>query len=178
MKRVCSGLFALLLLCAVDAAMAQPGYMLRNADLKAKPFLDADTVIALPEKTPVEVVKQEGAWLLVKVRNQQGYVRFLYVRYNVAPTAVATTATGVRAFEGARPSAQGPSTGTVTATTGVRGFDEAALKAAQPDPEELKRMQGFAATADAARQFAQRSQLSGRTVAYYGEDGKPIKGGK
>jgi hypothetical protein len=178
MKRVRSGLFALLLVCAAGAVLAQPGYMLRKADLKAKPFIDADTVVALPEKTPVQVVKQEGAWLLVKVRNQQGYVRFLYVRYNVNPTAVATASAGVRGFEGARPSAQGPSTGTVTATTGVRGFDEAALKAAQPDPEELKRMQGFAASAEQARQFAQRGQLSGRTVTYHTEDGKPIKGGK
>jgi hypothetical protein len=60
----------------------------------------------------------------------------------------------------------------------VRGFDEVALQGAHPSPEELKRMQGFAATADAARQFAQRALLSARTMAYYGEDGKPVKGGK
>jgi hypothetical protein len=163
---------ASVLVCTAGVALAQTGYMLRNADLKAKPFIDADTVAALPEKTPVEVVKQEGAWLLVKVRNQQGYVRLLQVRYNVSPSAAAS-ASPLPPSTVARPTASSP-----TATTGVRGFDEVALQGAHPNPEELKKMQGFAATTDAARQFAQRAQLSARTLAYYGEDGKPLKGGK
>jgi hypothetical protein len=154
------------------AATGQTGYMLRSADLKAKPFIDADTIVVLSEKTPVEVVKQEGAWLLVKVKHQQGYVRLLQVRYNVSPSAVAAAAPPPIAV-GARPSSGSP-----TATTGVRGFDEVSLQGAQPNPEELKKMQGFTATPDSARQFAQRAQLSVRPVAYYGEDGKPMKGGK
>ena len=171
MKRTSCGFFALFAACMASAAIAQTGYMLRKADLKAKPFIDADTVVALPERTPVEVVRQEGAWLLVKVTNRQGYVRMLQVRYNVSPSAIAVAAPPPSTV--AR-----PSTGSPTATTGVRGFDEVSLQGARPNPEELRKMQGFVASVDGARQFAQRAQLSARTVAYYGEDGKPMKGGK
>ncbi|MCK7502027.1 MAG: hypothetical protein MZW92_77880 [Comamonadaceae bacterium] len=53
-----------------------------------------------------------------------------------------------------------------------------APKSAQPNPEELKKMQGFAATAERARQFAQQAQVAARQMAYFDEAGKPMKGGK
>jgi hypothetical protein len=155
------------------AAAEQAGYMLRSADLKAKPFLDADTLAKLPERTPVTVIKQQGAWLQVKVRNQQGFVRLLQVRLDVSPTALAVAAPVASTPSTPRPSGAAP-----TVTSGVRGFDEVALKGAQPNPEELKRMQGFAASAERARQFAQRAQVAARQIAYLDGAAKPMKGGK
>jgi hypothetical protein len=164
-------LLSWLLLAWAGTAMSQTGYVLRTTDLKGKPFLDADTLAKLPEKTPVEVVKQQGAWLQVKVGNQQGFVRLLQVRLNVSNTLVAAAAPPA-ASSVPRPSGSSP-----TVTTGVRGFDEVALGGAQPNPAELKKMQGFAVTADASRQFAQGTHLASRSVAYYGADGKALKGG-
>jgi hypothetical protein len=155
------------------AAAEQTGYMLRSADLKAKPFLDADALVKLPERTPVEVLKQQGAWLQVKVRNQQGFVRLLQVRLNVNGTALAAATPATPMSSTPRPSGAGP-----TVTSGVRGFDEVALKSAQPNPDELKKMQGFAATTERAREFAQQAQVGARQVAYFDETGKPMKGGK
>jgi hypothetical protein len=165
------------ILCAAVALPAaageQTGYLLRGADLKAKPFLDADTLAKLAERTPVEVVGQQGAWLQVKVRNQQGYVRLLQVRLNVSESALAAAPNAVPAPRTPRPSGAGP-----TVTSGVRGFDEVALKGAQPNPEELKRMQSFRANPERARQFAQQGQIATRPLTYFDEAGKPMKGGK
>jgi hypothetical protein len=166
------------ILCAVAvalpaAAAEQTGYLLRGADLKARPFLDADTLAKLPERTPVEVVKQQGAWLQVKVRNQQGFVRLLQVRLNVGEAALAAATPARSTSSTPRPTGAGP-----TVTSGVRGFDEVALKNAQPNPEELRKMQGFAANPERARQFAQQAQVGARQLAYFDEAGKPMKGGK
>jgi hypothetical protein len=147
--------------------------MLRNADLKARPFLDADTLARLPERAPVEVIKQQGAWLQVKVHNQQGFVRLLQVRLNVSERTLAAATPAPVTPVTPRPSGAGP-----TVTSGVRGFDEVALKGAQPNPEELKKMQGFAASAERARQFAEQGQVAARQIAYFDPAGKPMKGGK
>jgi hypothetical protein len=153
---------------------AESGTLLRNADLKAKPFLDAETVAKLPERAPVEVVARQGPWMQVRYQGKQGYVRMLQVRLNLSETAVAR-APAVSTRPVARPSG---SSNSPMVTTGVRGFDEQSLKDAEPAPEQFQAMVGYAATADQARQFAQSSQLAARQVPYYDASGTPIKGGK
>jgi hypothetical protein len=178
MKILCWGLLALLYLSAADGFAVETGYVLKATDLKAKPFLDAETVSKLPEKTPLEILTRQGPWMQVKIKDNNkdrvGFVRMLQVRLNVTDTALAATSTGSTATTVAaavtRPAGASP-----TVTTGVRGFDEIGLKNAQPAPAEFEKMVGFAATALQAQEYAQKGQLAPRSVTYYGEDGKSLK---
>jgi hypothetical protein len=171
------GLAAALLLMA-GAALAETGYTLRVTDLKAKPFLDAETLAKLPEKAEVEIVLRQGPWMQVKTKDKQlGYVRMLQLRLGSATTA--SDGGGWVSVLGAGTTSQRPTT-TATVTTGVRGFSEEELKAAQPNKAEFEKMKGFAATPDQAIAYAASSKLAARALPYYGEDGKPLKdqGGK
>jgi len=170
-------LIALTALWAAIASAAETGYVIRVTDLKAKPFLDADTMVKLPEKTQVEILVRQGPWMQVKTQGKTGYVRMLQVRLNVTDEAQArassssTTPTVVSAVN--RPAGTSP-----TVTTGVRGFDEQGLKNAEPDPVAYERMVGYAVTREQAQQFARGSPLVARPVPYYGEDGKSLKEAK
>lgn len=167
---------AVVLAVFVPSAYAvEAGYTLRPTELKAKPFLDADTVTTLPEKSQVEIVSRQGAWMQVRTKTkQQGWVRMLSVRLGnpdqkpqggnlLSSIAIA-----------ARPR---PAT-TATVTTGVRGFSAEDLAKATPNPAEVQKMKGFAATPAEAQQLAAKGKLEPREVAYFDENGKPPKGEK
>lgn len=163
------------LLWTWTAAAADIGYVIRATDLKAKPYLDADTMTRLPERSAVEILVREGPWMQVKAQNKTGYVRMLQVRLSVSESAQ------VRKSPASSPvvtAANRPSGSRPTVTTGVRGFDEQGLKDAQPDPAAFALMVSFAATRPQAQQFAQASPLAPRSVPYYSEAGKPMKEGK
>jgi hypothetical protein len=161
-----------LMLCAGLAGAAENGYVLKVTDLKSKPFLDAETVVKLPEKTPVQIVARQGPWMQVKVQGKQGYVRMLQVRLNLTVVARAPATTG------SLPTANRPAGTSPIVTTGVRGFDEQGLKDAQPDPAAFERMVSYTIAADQAQHFAQRGELVARAVPYYAEDGKRMKEAK
>lgn len=158
------------LLCS--AAFAQEaGYTLRATEVKARPFLDAENVGQLPEKAQVSILTRQGGWSQVRAGDTQGWVRLLSLRFgNIDPkknqTALAATTIG---FGRPRPGA-GP-----TVTTGVRGFSEEDLKAAKPNPDEVKKMEGFALPAAAAAQYAAAGKLVAQTVPYVEADGTLAK---
>lgn len=158
-----------LLLCS--AAFAQEsGFTLRETEVKARPFLDAENVGKLPEKAQVSILARQGGWSQVRAGEIQGWVRLLSLRFgNPDPkknqTALATTIGFGRQRPGAGP----------TVTTGVRGFSEEDLKAAKPNPEEVKKMETFSIPPAGAAQFAAGGKLVAQTVSYVDADGKPIK---
>jgi hypothetical protein len=51
-------------------------------------------------------------------------------------------------------------------TTGVRGLDESQLVNAQPNPDELAKLEKFAADANSAAGFASKGKLTAKTVDY------------
>jgi hypothetical protein len=167
------------LLLMSGAAAAETGYTLQQTNLKAKPFLDADTLIKLPEKSEVEIVLRQGPWMQVKTKSRQlGYVRMLQLRLGSTPTA--KDSNGWVSVLGPGTTSPRPSSTTVTMTGGVRGFSEEELQASKPNKPEYDRMKTFAASADQANAHAAQAKLTARAVPYCGEDGKPLKdqGGK
>jgi hypothetical protein len=165
----------LAVLWSAAAGAAETGYVIRVTDLKAKPFLDADTLAKLPDKTQVEILARQGPWMQVKALGKTGYVRMLQVRLNVTGEAQASPSPVPQVVSAVtRPAGASP-----TVTTGVRGFDEQGLKNAEPDREAFERMAGYAVSREQAQQFARSSPLEARNVPYYGADGKPLEeGGK
>jgi hypothetical protein len=154
----------------VPASAGQSGTVLRPTELKIKPYLDADAVLALPEKTPVEVLRQQGPWYFARAKNKEGFVRLLQVRLDPTDAAKAEAAAQSTVVTVARGISGGP-----IVTSGIRGFSEEELRKAQPNPAELQRMLGYTASADTAAAFAQRGQLTARKLAYNSENGKPLK---
>jgi hypothetical protein len=67
-----------------------------------------------------------------------------------------------------------PSTNS-TVTTGVRGFSEEDLANAKPNAAEVEKMKGFAATPEEAAKLAASGKLAATKVAYFDENGKPLK---
>lgn len=170
-----AGLCALAALAAgVPAAAAQTrppeaGFTLRETDVRARPFLDAEAVGRLPDRAAVTVSQRQGGWMLVKGASLEGWVRMLSVRLgNADPRRNDTTFLTAIGF-GKRPG------GAPTATTGVRGFSEEDLKAANPRPDQLLRMDTFAALPAAAAQFATAGRLSPRDMPHVDAAGKPAK---
>jgi hypothetical protein len=161
-------------LAAGAAASAETGTLLRVADLKARPYLDADTVAKLPERAALEVLVRQGPWMQVRYQGRQGYVRMLQVRLDASDASAARSIVpGPTVAAASR-----PSPGTTTVTTGVRGFDEQALKDAQPAPEQYRLMATYAASAEQAQGFARAAQLTPQAVPYYDENGRKMKGAK
>ena len=166
-------LVAALVLFLPVAYAAESGYTLKPAELRDKPFLDAVSVVTLPENTKVEIVTRQGAWMQVRTKNnQQGWVRMLSVRLgspDQKPQGGGNLLSAIGIANRPRP------TTTATVTTGVRGFSEEDLAKAAPNAAELARMKGFAATAADAQQLAAQGKLESRQIAYFDADGKSSK---
>lgn len=165
-------LAAVLLLLVPAAYAAEAGYALRATEVKAKPFLDAETVTTLAEKARVEIITRQGAWMQIKTtEKQQGWVRMLSVRLG-SPDQKPQGGNLLAAIGiSSRPR---PAT-TATVTTGVRGFSEEDLAKAAPNPAEVAKLKGYAVPAAEAARFAGSGNLSAREVAYFDENGKPPK---
>jgi len=166
-------LVAALVLFLPAAYAAENGYTLKATELKDKPFLDAVTVVTLPEKTPVEITTRQGAWMQIRTKDkQQGWVRMLSVRLgnpDQKPRGGGNLLSAIGIGNRPRTST------TATVTTGVRGFSEEDLAKAAPNAAELEKMKGFAATAADAQQLAAQAKLDRRQIAYFDADGKPLK---
>lgn len=165
--RIFSCVLGMLLLPVAHAG--ETGYTYAATELKAKPFLDAGALLKLPERTPVEILARQGAWMQVKVNDKEGWLRLLSVRLG-KPDQKNQSGNFLTSIGFARPG------GAATTTTGVRGFSEEDLKKAQPNAEQLKKMQSFAAATPDATSFAATGKLTSRKVTYYDEDGKPVEG--
>jgi hypothetical protein len=165
-------LAAFVLVAGTWAQAAETGYALKQTEMKAEPFLDAAVVATIPEKAVVEILTRQGAWMQIKTRNaKQGWVRMLSIRLG-SPDQKAEGGNLLSSLSiGSRPR---PTT-TATVTTGVRGFSEEDLAKSKPNPEEVKKMKGFAVTPSQANQFAEGGKLFRATVVYFDENGKPLK---
>lgn len=164
-------LLAALLLAIPAAYAAETGYTLRATEVKDKPFTDAATVTTLPEKTQVEIVLRQGGWMQVKSKDvKSGWVRMLSVRLG-NPDQKGQGGGNLLSALGTRPR----STSNATVTTGVRGFSEEDLANAKPNPAEVEKMKGYSVAPAEAGDFAKAGKLAAQEVAYFDENGKPLK---
>ncbi len=167
-------LIAILAMLIATAYAAEIGYTLRATEVKDNPFLDANTVATLAEKTTVEIVTRQGAWMKVKTTDakQQGWIRMLSVRLGSPDQKPQSGGSLLSALGiGSRPR---PSTNS-TVTTGVRGFSEEDLANAKPNAAEVEKLKSFAATPEEAAKLAASGKLAATQVAYFDENGKPLK---
>lgn len=151
----------LLLLLVPLLCSAEPASVIRATELKKDPATDADTVATLAENTAVDAGERRGAWTRVKAAAGAGWVKMLSLRYG-GPGAARQGDTGVsELFNVARTGSSG-----TQVTTGVRGLDGDMINAAKPNAAELKKLEGYAATKDAAERFAEAAKLQPQSVDY------------
>lgn len=139
-----------------------PGTVLRETELKDKPFVDARTLRTLAAQTSLVIVDRQSGWLRVSVAGQQGWVRLLHV--SSAPAGSAKSQAELESF--AKLATGRAGTGNVVATTGIRGLNEEQLQTAQANPEELRRLEGYGVSKEQAAEYARRHKLEARQVAH------------
>jgi len=140
-------------------AWAEPATVIRATELKNEPATDAPTVSELAENASVEALERRGGWTRVKAGGAEGWVKMLALRYG-APGSARQGETGLsQLFNAARTGSSG-----TQVTTGVRGLEAEQITNAQPNAAELKKMQGYASSRDAATKFAAQGKLQTRTV--------------
>lgn len=142
-----------------------PGTVLRDTELKDKPFIDAKTLQRLPAQTRVTIVDRSGGWLKVVHDGRQGWARLLHV--GSQPAASASTA---QELESAAKIATGRAgSGNIVNTTGIRGLSEEQLREAKPNPAELQRLESYGVDEEQAAEYARKHKLERREIAYLPE---------
>lgn len=155
------------------ALAAEGGYTARATELKQEPFIDAPTLGKLPVKSRVEILGRRGGWLKVKADGGEGWLRMLSLRMDprAEPEGGRKGDLGIGSLVNvARTGSSG-----ATVTTGVRGLSEEDLKNAQPKPEEMKKLQTFAADKAQAEMFAGEAKLIPQRIDYMAADGSKAK---
>jgi len=138
---------ALLVLLAAPAFAQETGYAVRDTEIKKEPFSDAQTLGTLAERAQVKVLDRQNGWMQIESGTQAGWVRMLSIRMDSGSSGFVS---GLKSlFSVARTGSSGR-----TVTTGVRGLDKEDIKNAKPNPEEVKKLAGFAASKGDAEKFA------------------------
>ena len=139
-------------------ALAEPATVIRATELKRAPATDAPTVAELAEATRVEALARRGGWTRIQAPAGEGWVKMLVLRYgSAAPRQGDSGLTQI--FNAVRTGSSG-----TQVTTGVRGLDAETIANAGPNAAELEKLQGYAASPDAAAAFAREGALEARAV--------------
>lgn len=143
-------------------ALAEPATVVRATDLKQSPATDAATLAPLAESAKVQTLERKGGWTRVKTEaGAEGWVRMLTLRYAGAGEAKSGDSGIVQLLNVARTGTSG-----TQVTTGVRGLDAEEIANAKPNAAELQRLQGYAATGEAAAGFAASGRLQPQKIDY------------
>jgi uncharacterized protein YgiM (DUF1202 family) len=147
------GLASVLTLASAQA-LATPGNLIRAAELKTQPFVDAPAVAQLADGSPITVVDSKGGWSQVKSADgKTGWVRLLNVRLTAAPTTQVSTLQQIGGVV---------RTGTTkaAATTGVKGLSKEDIANARPNHREVQKLDAFVPKAAEVNKFAASRKLT------------------
>lgn len=143
---------------SATSALAAPGAMLKDEDLRAAASSGAASVGRVAKGATVEIVARQGGWTQVATAGRQGWVRILSVR--AGATGGADLSDLIQA------GSQRGDSGRVVATAGLRGLNEEELKSARFDANELRKLDRYQADRAAAEQYARAVGLRHRDLDY------------
>ena len=156
-----------LLLLLPAAALAGPATAVRATEIRSAPSFNSGALARLAEGDKVEAFERDRGWTRVRdERGNEGWVRMLLLRHTGTGAAREGDSGIMAALNAARTGSSGRQV-----TTGVRGLDAQQLDNAKPNAAELKRMQGYAASRDAAASFAAKGELAAQRIPYPKEGG-------
>jgi len=152
----------IVILFAAASASAQQVTLERDSPLYAEPRLDASQVTQLKLGATGEVIGKQGAWLNLKTPGGNGWLFSFNVRFQSQQAGSGDSGAGSAAGRlfGPRSSVS------VTSTIGIRGIEEEDLKQANFNADQMKLLDGYVATKQAAEQGARASGLAPASVEY------------
>jgi hypothetical protein len=160
--RGCAALLAAGSLLAPVPCLAEPATVIRATELKRAPATDAESTGQLAENAKVDALERQGGWTRVKgAGGAEGWVRMLALRYDSAGGARQGDSGIAQVLNVARTGTSG-----TQVTTGVRGLDADQLATAKPNTAELKKLERYSASREAAAAFAERGPLRAQQVSY------------
>ena len=154
------------LILALPAAAAEQVTVERDTALYAEPRVESPQVAQLKQGTAGEVVGKSGAWLNIKTPAASGWLFSFNVRF-----ASQQPSTGDGGSALGRVFAPRRATPQITSTIGIRGLEEADLRQAHFNADQMRLLDEFAASRDAALSQASGAGLVPERVDYLG--GKP-----
>src|SRR6185503_15481452 len=132
-------------LLAAGPAAAQKVTVEQNTPLYSEPRMESSQVAQLQQGAAGEVIGKQGVWLNIKTAAATGWLFSFNVRYESSGAEGSSgTSTLGRVFG---PRRSNPS---VTSTIGIRGIDEEDLKGAGFNAEQMKLLDSYAASKEAA----------------------------
>lgn len=147
------------MLCDVASA-AQIVTLERDSPLYSEPRLDSPPVTRLKLGSTGEVLGKQNGWLNLKTPDGTGWLFSFNVRFPVQKAESGEPSSGLGRLFGPR------RTVGVTSTIGIRGLDEEDLKQANFNAGQMKQLDGYAATKQAAEEGARASGLAPVKVEY------------
>ena len=160
--RALASLLVAFSLFAPALCLAEAATVIRATELKQSPATDAVSVGQFAENAKVDALERQGGWTRVRAAGgAEGWVRMLSLRYDGGSTARQGDSGIAQALNVARTGTSG-----TQVTTGVRGLDADQLANAKPNTAELKKLERYSASKDAAAAFAERGPLRAQQVSY------------
>ena len=139
------------------ALAGEAGTAIKADVLRAEPFADAKTAGNLNKNDAVNILSKKGAWLQVKSKSANGWVRILSVKRGGSSSSGSSVADIASGRAG---------TGKVVSITGIRGLSAEELKAAKFNEIEMKKMESYQVSSSEAQSFASAGGLSSTQLAY------------
>lgn len=161
-SRIAKLLALLTLALAGTPAAAQQFALERDSPLYAEPRLDAPRVAELKQGIGGEVVGKQGAWINVKTSAGTGWLFSFNVRFQSRGETGDTGGPGLGRVLAPRQRVS------VTSTIGVRGLEEEELRQASFNPGQMKQLDGYAVSKQAAEDGARAAGLAQERVDYLG----------
>ncbi len=161
MMRLTFSLYAMLAATLTAApAAAQSVTLERDSPLYTEPRLESAHVTQLKQGSTGEVVGKQNGWLNLKTPGGTGWLFSFNVRFPVQKAEGGESGSGLGRLFGPRRKVG------VTSTIGIRGLDEEDLKQASFNAGQMKLLDGFAATKQAAEERARATGLAAAKVEY------------
>jgi Bacterial SH3 domain len=149
-------------LLAPAVCLGEAATVIRATELKQAPATDAVSAGQLAENVKVDALERQGGWTRVKAAGgAEGWVRMLALRYDGTGAARQGDSGIAQALNVARTGTSG-----TQVTTGVRGLEAEQIANAKPNTAELKKLERYASSKDAAAAFAGRGPLRAQQVSY------------
>ncbi len=149
-------MLAAALMAAAVCAAAQQVTLERDSPLYAEPRLESAPVAQLRQGAEGEVVGRQGGWLNLRTPAATGWLFSFNVRFPAQKGEGGEAGSG-----GALGKVFGPRRRvSVASAIGVRGIDEEDLKQATFDPAQMKLLDGYVASKQAAEEGARTTGLS------------------
>lgn len=159
-------------LCAILATLALPAFaqqvvVEKDSDLRGAASHSAPVVGKVAQGTKGDVTDKSGAWVNLKTPDAAGWLFSFNVRYAGTGQAGSGASDG---GAGVMNRLAGPRTNvSVTSTLGTRGLDKDSLRNGTFNAEQMKLLDGYATSKDAAQDGARTVGLEAARVAYLGE---------